>query len=232
MSNNKNILFYSTQCNLCKTVMQILKQENMATYFNYVCIDDPQIRSRIPKTITHIPTAIIPSMNKIFVGNDILQWIQTLRISRAQHSNVSASSIQRRMEVLNQQPQNNKNTQDKVPQATPLGFVTQEMAGISDTYAYTTVEQAPRHTYSSYNEIETKLYTAPQEDHKITINNQSKHIQQAERKRKDQDEVINDIFKKQCENIHILNAKRQETENLIQKIVVQQQQNIDNLFDK
>lgn len=231
MSNNQNVLFYSMQCNLCRTVLQILKQENMTQYFNYMCIDDPQVKSRIPKTITHVPTAIIPSMNRIFIGNDILQWIQTLRISRAQHSNVSASSIQRRMEVLNQQPQNNKKQLEKVVPPTPIGFVTHEMTGVSDTYAYTTVDQAPRHSYSSYNEIENKLYTAPQEDNKITINNQSKHISQMERKRKEQDETICDIVKKQYENIHILNAKRQETENQIQKIVEQQQQNIINLFD-
>jgi hypothetical protein len=135
------------------------------------------------------------------------------------------------MEVLQETP-NNNSKQEITSKPTPIGFVIQEMSGISDTYAYTTVDQVPRHTYSTYNEIDNKIYTAPKDEGKITINNKNSHLSFIKRKREEQDELINDIFKKQVDNIHILNAKRQETEKTIQNIVNKQQENIFDLYDK
>ena len=60
---------------------------------------------------------------------------------------------------------------------------------------------------------------------------QPNYIKDVERKRKEQDAVIDNVFKQQQQNITYINVKRKETDNLISQIVEKQQQNITNLMD-
>lgn len=237
MSANPNLLFYSNQCQMCQSLIRILKNENMVQYFKCICVDIESVRRALPPGINRVPTAIIPSMNKKLVADEIFQWLQSLKMSRLQHSNVQPTIMQQRMQHTQQNNCNgNQPVQQQIQrpgQAGPIGFVSQEMSGLSDTYAYTTVDEVPRHSYVSCAELDKNtIFTAPEKQSKITQSLQPNFIKDAERKRKEQDESINQLFKEQHKNIDFINTKRRETDNVIDKIVENQQQKILGMFDE
>ena len=40
MSSNQNILFYSNNCNTCKSLIKLLENEKLLQHFCTVCVDD------------------------------------------------------------------------------------------------------------------------------------------------------------------------------------------------
>lgn len=230
MSLNTNILFYSSTCQMCSSLISILKNENMLQYFKCMCVDDIRVRKSIPSTITRVPTVIIPSLNKVFVANDIFKWLQTLKMARIQNS-MSSQQIQTHQnnETL---PQGKPTPQNPDSRSNPIGFVQHEMSGVSDAYAYTTINEVPRHTYMSCTELDkSTIFTAPEKQSKITQCIQPEFIKDAERKRREQDELIGQLFQTQQKNIDAINAKRNEMNNVICSIVEKQQHNILNEFN-
>lgn len=238
MSANPNLLFYSNQCQMCQSLLKILKNENMIQYFKCICVDIESVRRALPQDINIVPTAIIPSINKKLVADKIFHWLQSVKMARQQHSNIQPTAIQQRIQRTQQNNYNGnqpppQQIQQRPNQTGPIGFVSQEMTGLSDTYAYTTVDEVPRHSYVSCAELDKNtIFTAPEKQSKITQSLQPNFIKDAERKRKEQDESIDQLFKEQHKNIDFINAKRRETDNVIDKIVENQQQKILNMFDE
>jgi hypothetical protein len=225
---------------MCQSLLRILKNENMIQYFKGLCVDDENVRRSLPPQIKRVPTAMIPAINKIFVADEIFQWLQSIKMTRIQHSsaqsnNINQQTLPSRQTVNNSHNKQSPNNQPRTQTcpAGPIGFVSHEMSGLSDMYAYTTVDEIPRHTYLSCNELDkSTIFTAPEKQAKITLGIQPSFIKDIERKRKDQDDSIDQIFKAQQKNIDIINVKRRETDNVINQIVEKQQQKIFGLFDE
>ena len=238
MSANFNLLFYSNQCQMCQSLIRILKNENIVQYFKCICVDIESVRRTLPPGINRVPTAIIPSINKKLVADEIFQWLQAVKASRLQHSNIQPTVMQQRIQRAQQNncngnQQSQQQIQQKPSQAGFIGFAPQEMSGLSDTYAFTTVDEVPRHSYVSCTEMDKNtIFTAPEKQSKITQSLQPNFIKDAEKKRKEQDESINQLFKEQQKNINFINTKRKETNNVIDKIVENQQQKILGMFDE
>lgn len=233
MSANPNLLFYSNQCQMCQSLLRILKNENMIQYFKCICVDIESVRRALPQGINRVPTTIIPSINKKLVADEIFQWLQSVKMSRLQHSNIQPTVMQQQIQRAQQNNNRNGNQQVQNRQTGPIGFVSQEMSGLSDTYAYTNVDEVPRHSYVSCTELDKNtIFTAPEKQSKITQSLQPNFIKDAERKRKEQDETINNLFNEQHKNIDFINTKRRETDHVINKIVENQQQKILGMFNE
>lgn len=226
MANKQNILFFSEQCNMCKSLIQLLKSINMLQYFKCICIDDKNVLNRLPKEITSVPATIIPSINKCLFGRDIFVWINSLRNAHSQNFNLSNTPLDVR---INPTQNNIQQCTQTGQQKGPIGYVTQEMSGISDTYAYTSVDAIPQHTYVQYNELTgNDIYTAPEKQTKINASIQPSYIKDVSRKRIEQDEEIKKLYAKQKEKnaISYINTQRQQNEQIINKIIENQQENI------
>ena len=229
MSTSPNLLFYSNNCQMCQSLICILRNDNMLQYFKGFCVDNENVRKILPRNVTRVPTVIIPSINKIYVADEIFGWLQSIKMSRIQHSSVS-SQIQSQNNI----PSNNKKNDERQqtshnirPENNPIPFVTQEMSGLSDTYAYTTTDEIPRHTYMSCSEMnKDTIYTAPESLPKITQGNQKNYIQDAKRRREMQDNTIGELFKDQQKNIDCMISRRTNIDNQLDAIVKQQQDNI------
>lgn len=232
MATSLNMLFYSNQCKMCQSLLVLLKNENMLQYFKCICVDDPIIQNKLPRSITTVPTAIIPSINKQFVAAEIFGWVQSVRNSKNQRAVSNRAGIQpQQYTTAAAQPQNGQPQKPMGPRA-PIGFISQEMSGLSDTYAYTMVDEVPPHTYLSCNDLDkTTIFTAPEKQGKITQNLQPSYLKDVERKRKEQDANISQIFEQQKQNISFIKNKRQEVDQMISNIVEKQQQNIVSLLD-
>lgn len=197
MSNSTNILFYSNKCELSTATIAVLKGEGMISAFKLICVDDP--KNKIPSSIKKIPTIIIPSMSKVLIADDIIKWISSLRSAKANADN-------------------KKN---------PIGFIMSEMGGISDMYAYTNIDAAPKHSYVSCNEMgNTQIYTAPENQMRLNVSTQQNHIKYIEQRRKQQDVSINESLALQIKQNNF--SKHQEMDDMIIKIVENQQRQLFN----
>lgn len=243
-SKTANFLFYSNQCEMCKNLLIILKSNNMISYFTLLCVDDERVFARLPKIITRVPTIIIPSLNKQLVANEIFIWLQNLKQMKNQRSQFTSEKMQLennqtqqdRREVRTghkrEEPMRHNNQPPPPMQANqPLGFISQEMGGLSDSYAYTTIDQAPRHSYLSYSDLgKDGIFTAPESKEKIEPRNQKNYLTDLRKRREEQDNSISEIIEKQIQNIDYVKQKQMETDRIISKIVDRQQQNINALF--
>jgi hypothetical protein len=203
----------------------------MLQYFKCICIDDKNILNRLPKEITSVPAAIIPSMNRCLFGRDIFVWINSIRNAQSQNFNLNNTTIDTPTisnTTHNQQNPNIQQNKNKQPKG-PIGYVTQEMSGISDTYAYTAVDAIPQHTYVQCNELNgNDIYTAPEKQTKINASIQPNYLKDISRKRIEQDTEIKNLYAQQKgkDAISYVNMKRQQNEQIINKIIEQQQENI------
>lgn len=207
-----NILFYSQKCQKCHSVLSILKSENLLQYIKCICVD--MNLNNIPKNIRIVPTLIVPSMNLFLEDDQIFTWVRNIRENK---------NSQKRELVDNVPPAQNNNNQPKKL----LGYMTHEMSGLSDAYAYTNVDLVPSHSYLSCNEIgKDYIFTAPETQTKINQGIHPKYIKDAERKRREQDDEIENILKQQQQNIDYIKQKREETDKILEQIVEKHQENI------
>lgn len=245
MTSKVNLLFYSNNCQMCKSLLHILRNENLIQYFKGICVDDSMVRQKLPPGINRVPTIIIPSINKILVADDIFVWLRSIKMDKIQHSTAHINDGNHLTSTRNNpthkhtnEPENRKlsdlnhRTDDKVKTNieqinAPIGFVSHEMSGLSDKYAYTTTDEVPRHTYVSYNELDKNtIFTAPEKQAKINHSLQPNYIKDIERKRREQDDSINQIYKQHHQNIDVITMKYRETDNKIEQIVENQQKKI------
>jgi len=174
-------------------------------------VDEPTIRARLPQTITRVPTIIIPTVNKKLVADEIFMWLKSLKVSKDQIKKNITSNV----------------SVEKSKSKQPIGFITQEMSGISDMYAYTTIDEVPRHMYTACTELDKNtIFTAPETQKTISKKEQDINTKNLENKRIQQNTEISELFKKQQDNIQYLQDRRKKTEDLINHIVEKHQNDI------
>ena len=167
--NKPNLLFYSITSDKCIELIKFMKVRGIDKNFKLVCVDNNT--SNIVKRIKVIPTMIIPSINKVFTGNDVYLFITNKYVQRPQkplrkppplpqhntkqHQDNNQPQQQQEItthEIVNKPEtyapivNNNKNNNNNL-----IGYVEDEMSGLSDKYSYLDIDIQPIHNYGVYN---------------------------------------------------------------------------------
>lgn len=169
--NKPNLLFYSITSDKCIELIKFMKVRGIDKNFKLVCVDNNT--SNIVKRIKVIPTMIIPSINKVFTGNDVYLFITTKYAQRPQmplrkppplpqhitnqhqdnnqpqQQEITTHKLVNKPEthapIVNNNSNNNKNNNNLI------GYVEDEMSGLSDKYSYLDIDIQPIHNYGVYN---------------------------------------------------------------------------------
>jgi hypothetical protein len=201
--SSQNYLFYSTKCNTCYELINILKNENLLNNFVMKCVDNMNIQMLTSKGITRVPTMIIGNTNKILIAGETFEWVKSMKFFRQKQSN---------QQTLIQ----NKVFEEKKP-VNRFEYVSEEMNGISDSYAYTKIDNPqPKSFYYKGAEDETKnaIFTAPEIQKKMRESDQKKLISEELKKRKDQDKQHKEFAKQSLVKSVMLEEQRQIMEEL------------------
>ena len=175
---NRNILFYSRTCPTCCNLLRVLQNEKLLCYFNLICVDDNL--DKIPPQITIVPTMIVSTINRPLVAKETFEWVNRVKFIRQQ--NINANYIKRHMWI------NNKGA---------LPWIQGEMSGLSDSYAYTNVDKAQSHTYFDVGSEKVNAIFTAEEQPKINKREQDERIQELKNRRKGQDEIYSDFYKRE-----------------------------------
>jgi hypothetical protein len=195
-SGQINIIFYSQMCSDSNSLLKILQNENLLSYFKLYCVDGKL--KDIPAGITAVPTMIVTSIKKPLVGIECFKWISQIKFLQQQQQN------SREKQIIQQNILKFENTNSNNG---PSGFVQAEMSGLSDKYAYTKRDDAQPKSYSDANSNNgTAIFTAP-EHGKINKGDQLKLVNDITKTRDNQDNHYSGIMKKQ--QIHaVLNNEK------------------------
>ena len=160
--NKPNLLFYSITSDKCIELIKFMKVRGIDKNFKLVCVDNNT--SNIVKRIKVIPTMIIPSINKVFTGNDVYLFITTKYAQRPQMPLRKPPPLPQH--ITNQHKDNNQPQQQEIttheivnkPETYApivnnnlIGYVEDEMSGLSDKYSYLDIDIQPIHNYGVYN---------------------------------------------------------------------------------
>jgi len=183
-NNIVNILFYSMNCKDCATFINMLKNDGLINYFRTFCIE--QNRDNIPKNIKKVPAIITTDTQQIYMGNDVFKWLQGVRYMRQQQMMEYNKKIIQHNIYKNMQNQMNA----------PKSFLTSEMSGVSDTFAYTDIDLAQPKSFQEYGKDDSNIiYTPPKDSSKLGKRQQENIINDIENKRKEQDKIFNENMK-------------------------------------
>lgn len=163
-----NLLFYSNTNKKCIELLKFMKSKNIDKNFKIVCVDNNN--SNTVKKITTIPTMIIPSLNKVFTGNEVYLFIVSItrneeREKREEREdkreekrddnkrdNETNKTIDKETKVKTKddnnetiETNNTNNSNNEV-----LGYVIDEMSGLSDKYSYINIDISPIHNYGYF----------------------------------------------------------------------------------
>jgi len=173
MNQNINILFYSNNCETCKSLIKILENEKLIQYFLPVCVDDKL--ERLPPQIEVVPTMIVKNMNKPLIAEETFEYVKQVKFIKNSQNNFNENNSYKGL----------------------VGFTDVELGSHSDSFAFTK-DNAPAlpQNYLGYKDDEKHtIFTAP-EQNKLKDTDQNKLISELIGKRDKQDEQYADISKK------------------------------------
>ena len=162
--NRPNLLFYS-RTNNCIELLRMMKQYQIDKEFKIINVDNN--KNEVIKKIKVIPTMIIPSINKVIVGEDVNEFVISIIKSRIkesinntpltdeQHNKLIDKPIldKSTLNITNEEVKEKTNIYDenKNNKTTPiLGYIEDEMGGLSDKYSYLNINISPMHNYGYY----------------------------------------------------------------------------------
>lgn len=160
--NRPNLLFYS-RTNNCIELLRMMKQYQIDKEFKIINVDNN--KNEVIKKIKIIPTMIIPSINKVIVGEDVNEFVISIIKSRIkesinntpltdeQHNKLIDKPIldKSTLNITNEEVKETNNYENKNNKITPiLGYIEDEMGGLSDKYSYLNINISPMHNYGYY----------------------------------------------------------------------------------
>lgn len=162
--NRPNLLFYS-RTNNCIELLRMMKQYQIDKEFKIINVDNN--KSEVIKKIKVIPTMIIPSINKVIIGEDINEFVISIIKSRIkepinntpltdeQHNKLIDKLIldKSTLNITNEEVKEKTNIYNEIKnnKTTPiLGYIEDEMGGLSDKYSYLNINISPMHNYGYY----------------------------------------------------------------------------------
>jgi hypothetical protein len=184
--SNENILFYLTTCQSCHTFIKECQRLNILSKFKLVKVDD-NINEFIKKGIQSVPTIYIVGMTNLIVGQECQKWIKNIEIVMNNNNTEAQTYAQKLRDELNgnvKKPPEIKN-EKKVQQSSIMGFLQNEMTGISDNYAYKEDENAFPMSFQSKN-YNFEIKTVPEkskvsESATVRLINNAKLLRDADR---------------------------------------------------
>lgn len=193
-----NIIFYSTQCQFCHDLIRSMKNEGILQYFRMICVDN-NIQN-IPANITQVPAIITTDTNRVYLANEAFKWLQGVKYMRQQKINESNKKL---IEY---------NIQKNAQSGGPHSFISTEMNGISDNFAYTDIDMAQPKNFQEYGKDDRDIILTPPIDTKINTSQQSKKLKEAELSREQQNKVFSENMK-QGQLQAVLRAEREKMLN-------------------
>lgn len=160
--NRPNLLFYS-RTNNCIELLRMMKQYQIDKEFKIINVDNN--KNEVIKKIKVIPTMIIPSINKVIIGEDVNEFVISIIKSRIkesinntpltdeQHNKLIDKPIldKSTLNITNEEVKETNNYENKNNKITPiLGYIEDEMGGLSDKYSYLNINISPMHNYGYY----------------------------------------------------------------------------------
>lgn len=159
--NRPNLLFYS-RTNNCIELLRMMKQYQLDKEFKIINVDNN--KNEVIKKIKVIPTMIIPSINKVIIGEDVNDFVISIIKSRIkepintqltdeQHNKLIDKPIldKSTLNITNEEVKETNNYENKNNKITPiLGYIEDEMGGLSDKYSYLNINISPMHNYGYY----------------------------------------------------------------------------------
>ena len=163
--NRPNLLFYS-RTNNCIELLRMMKQYQIDKEFKIINVDNN--KNEVIKKIKVIPTMIIPSINKVIIGEDVNDFVISIIKSRIkepinntpltdeQHNKLidkpilDKSTVNIDNEELKETLNNELNNKHSNKTNPILGYIEDEMGGLSDKYSYLNINISPIHNYGYY----------------------------------------------------------------------------------
>jgi hypothetical protein len=199
--NGINILFYSKHCDTCRNLLILLQNENLLSAFKLMCVDE--MLDKIPPQITTVPTMFVTNINRPLVAQETFEWIKQTKFIRQQQV------MDLNKKIILQNTLNNEQSKKG-----PVGYDDEMMAGISDKFAFTKIDNPLPHAYFGIGEEDKHvIFTAPKEQQKMSSNDQKKLIKEIEERRTQQDNNYS-VLMKQKQMEAVLSA---EQEKLLQQ---------------
>lgn len=159
--NKINVLFYSIKCDKSKNLMTLLEREGMIKYFKLICVNG--IEHKLPNYITETPALCLINFPKPIFGDATFKWLETIK-------------------------QTKQKVNYNVIESGPIGFIIEEMSGLSDNFAYQNIESAqPKSFFSLEYKNNDFIFTAPEQE-KIKEKEQKKSISDYTKLRKEQEQ--------------------------------------------
>jgi hypothetical protein len=189
----QNILFYSQKCQTSANLIKMLNHENLLKYFKMICIDGQE--DKLPKAITHVPALIVQDAPKPFLGDETFKWLESIKFRKYQE----LQEKNRKLFMYNMQKNQETNNGAKA-------FITSELTGFSDNYAYQDENNnnAQPKSFVNWNDdpVNNAIYTAPLDKKKVTSKEQSQLMKEEENRREKQETEFNNINKqRQAEEV-------------------------------
>lgn len=183
-----NILFYSNKCRDCHTFINLMKNEGLLQYFKTICVDNNL--KDIPSCITKVPAIITAEPNQLYLANEVFKWLQGVKYMRQQQINLNEQN----KKII--QYNIYKSMQAQAQMGGPSSFISTEMAGISDNFAYTKMDMAQPKSFQEYGKDHQEvILTPPKEDEKLNDYQQKKRMKEIENQRDQQNKQFNDNMK-------------------------------------
>ena len=159
--NRPNLLFYS-RTNNCIELLRMMKQYQLDKEFKIINVDNN--KNEVIKKIKVIPTMIIPSINKVIIGEDVNDFVISIIKSRIkepinntqltdeQHNKLIDKPIldKSTLNITNEEVKETNNYESNNKTTPILGYIEDEMGGLSDKYSYLNINISPMHNYGYY----------------------------------------------------------------------------------
>jgi len=216
MSNKRNLLFYKSNCKLSQVVIQLLNSEGLLNSID--CLDVDKLK-KIPSQIKQVPTLILPNLNKILIGKEILLFIQDIKQSKKQVKQEQFNQLNKPIEKEEINNQINQQNNQKPKEKKILGYIQNEMDGFSDKYAYKDINEAPQHNFVNCKNIEQSIYTGQEENIKYDDTKLNTLKDKLETERKLQEREIEKTFKEQSKLRDQIIARQNEINKKIEEQV-------------
>jgi hypothetical protein len=160
---------------------------NLLLNFEMVCLEDLVAQKKqLPPNIKTVPALIMQDINVVLQGKETFEWVEKIRMNMIK-----------------------MNMAKTAQQIGPHGFTNVEMGGFSDNFAYTLTDLAQPKSFLPYGkDDEYAIYTGV-EVNKITGKDMDKIINEANKKRKEQDKSIGEILDNSKQE-QILNYEKQK----------------------
>jgi hypothetical protein len=196
---NVNVVIYSHESKNCRNLLHMMQNSGIINLFRHIDISAPGMR--IPDGITQIPTLIVANISDPLIGEHAFKWVNDTRRWKEQNERMK-SMMTNNIYNWHMIKSNNSETEENKGL---LPYEENTMSSFSDKFCLMKDDILPQNHVGISESI--RIYTAPEEDKKISKDIQDKLIKTELGKRQEQD-----VFYKKSMDIIIDKAKNGELE--------------------